>query len=292
MDREAESVRVDIGRGREVSVGFARYGANDGPVVLYFHGWPGSRLQARLGHSAALSLGLQLIALDRPGYGLTGNDAGGNFADWAHLVERFCERFRLRDIRVLGISGGGPYALACGAMLPHRVSKISIGCGAPPGHILTSNPALPLGFRALLATHRRFPGAVRPLLGITGSALRTIPPEWLIRLWSQQLPKPDRATLAEREFRDIIAASSREAFRRGPHGAYQDAANLIADWPFDLSDIDAPVTFWYGERDSITPPALAHRAFGRLNAPFYVLPNEGHYSLACKYPASFLESLR
>ncbi len=51
------------------NIGFARYGDPDGRPIGYCHGLPSSRLEARLACQTARRLGLQLIAIDRPGYG-------------------------------------------------------------------------------------------------------------------------------------------------------------------------------------------------------------------------------
>jgi pimeloyl-ACP methyl ester carboxylesterase len=49
-------------------VSYAETGVADGPVVLYLHGTPGSRMQITGPlDGAAAGLGLRLVALDRPG---------------------------------------------------------------------------------------------------------------------------------------------------------------------------------------------------------------------------------
>jgi len=58
-----------LGGGRRL--GYAWYGQPDGEPVLYFHGHPGSRLDARSAWQAAAAEGLRVIALDRTGYGLS-----------------------------------------------------------------------------------------------------------------------------------------------------------------------------------------------------------------------------
>ena len=54
-----------LGDGRRL--GYAQYGTPDGEPLLYFHGHPGSRLEARFAHRTAAEAGLRVIALDRPG---------------------------------------------------------------------------------------------------------------------------------------------------------------------------------------------------------------------------------
>jgi pimeloyl-ACP methyl ester carboxylesterase len=44
-------------------------GDPSGAPVLYFHGFPGSRLEARVAATAAAGLGVRLLSVDRPGFG-------------------------------------------------------------------------------------------------------------------------------------------------------------------------------------------------------------------------------
>ncbi len=65
----SEGDTLPLGDGRRL--GYAYYGRPDGEPVFYFHGHPGSRLEARFAAQAAAGTGLRVIALDRPGYGLS-----------------------------------------------------------------------------------------------------------------------------------------------------------------------------------------------------------------------------
>src|SRR5579872_7299331 len=69
-DRATEKEhRVRLADGRVLAC--LELGDPSGPVVLYFHGYPGSRLEARVAAAAATRLGVRLLAIDRPGFGLS-----------------------------------------------------------------------------------------------------------------------------------------------------------------------------------------------------------------------------
>jgi pimeloyl-ACP methyl ester carboxylesterase len=65
--RGNDTLRLRDGR----LLGYARYGDPNGTPVFYFHGFPGSRLEARLADAVASRNGVRVIALDRPGSGLS-----------------------------------------------------------------------------------------------------------------------------------------------------------------------------------------------------------------------------
>jgi pimeloyl-ACP methyl ester carboxylesterase len=116
--------------GREL--GYARYGRQDGEPIFYFHGHPGSRLEARFAQPVAAAAGLLVVALDRPGYGLSTVKPGRAITDWPAEVAEAADQFGFSRFFVAGASGGGPYALACAWRLPRRVIRATVMSGAGP----------------------------------------------------------------------------------------------------------------------------------------------------------------
>jgi len=101
-DLTAQVVRLRDGR----ALGYAEYGCSQGDTVFFFHGWPNSRLEAAFGAVAAARLGVRLIGVDRPGYGLSDFCARRRLLDWPDDVVQLSDRlggpwgFRLEDISV------------------------------------------------------------------------------------------------------------------------------------------------------------------------------------------------
>src|ERR687885_240222 len=96
-------------------LGYAEWGDPGGRPLLYFHGWPGSRLEGRLADEAAREKGVRLIAVDWPDDVLQ--------LTTAHGLERFA---------VLGISGGGPYAAVCAWKLSKQLTCAGIVSSLAP----------------------------------------------------------------------------------------------------------------------------------------------------------------
>src|SRR6185312_3853086 len=105
--------RVRLADGRTLAC--LELGDPSGPPVLYFHGYPGSRLEARVAAAAARRLGLRLLAVDRPGFGQSTFQTGRSIGAWAADVAALADRLALGRFSIVGVSGGGPYALACAA---------------------------------------------------------------------------------------------------------------------------------------------------------------------------------
>src|SRR6476646_9960956 len=90
------------------------HGDPQGRPVIIHHGTPGSGHVRQKWVEQARELGVRLISYDRAGYARS---------DRAPGVERFA---------TCGASGGGPHALACGALLGERVTAVATFAGAGP----------------------------------------------------------------------------------------------------------------------------------------------------------------
>src|SRR5712675_1401945 len=97
-------------------------GDPDGRPVLVHNGTPNSRHLYGPNAADAAARGLRLIGYDRPGYGESTPQPGRTVADCAADVRAICAELGIDRMVTWGHSGGGPYALACAALLPDLVS--------------------------------------------------------------------------------------------------------------------------------------------------------------------------
>src|SRR5262245_72923 len=123
--------RLDLADGRHL--GYETHGYDDGRVIFSLHGTPGSRLGYRPSDEAIERLNLRIVSYDRPGFGDSDPQPGRTVADGAHDVAAIADALGAEKFAVYGISGGAPYALACAAVLGHRVVRAAALVGpAPP----------------------------------------------------------------------------------------------------------------------------------------------------------------
>jgi pimeloyl-ACP methyl ester carboxylesterase len=85
-------------------------------------------------HRAALRLGVRVVGVDRPGFGGTPFCASHGFESWAARLAALADQLGARRYAVLGVSGGGPFALAAAlhAPDPDRVSGLGLLCPVAP----------------------------------------------------------------------------------------------------------------------------------------------------------------
>jgi pimeloyl-ACP methyl ester carboxylesterase len=72
--------RITLSDGRKL--GFVEFGDLKGKPVFYFHGFPGSRLEAKLAERISRDSHVRFIGIDRPGFGLSEFKPDRRLMDW------------------------------------------------------------------------------------------------------------------------------------------------------------------------------------------------------------------
>ena len=267
---------VTVGDGRRL--GFAEFGVPHGRAVLWQHGTPGARRQipqaARL---AAAELGLRLIGIDRPGVGHSTPHLYGCIGDFATDIELLLDRLSIDEVAVLGLSGGGPYVLACAAAMPERVRVAGVLGGVAP----TVGPdAAAGGITALAARFAPLLSGLRvPLSWALAAFFWSTRPVAVpaIKLYARFSPEGDRAVFARPEMRAMFLDDLLTGGRPGLRAPVFDAVLFGRPWGFALADVTVPVHWWHGDADHIVPLAHGEHVVGRLpDAQLYVRPGESH----------------
>lgn len=281
---------LNLPDGRQIAI--AEYGDPHGIPVIFCHGWPASRLQGGLLHDDACALGARIIAPDRPGVGLSPAHPGRTLADWPRLIADMADSLELDEFRVLGVSGGGPYALAAAWGLPKRIPAVSVVCSAPPlaerKDIHHLNPA----YRWLVRTQHVRPSVLRWLFKAARPVARLRPPLW-IRPWMlRKMPPPEAETLADHTIFESCFRNYRESWRGGAEGLYRDGVIYTQPWGFPLNEVRVHVRLWHGMQDANFAWQLAEEMVAQLpNCEPRYLENEAHYSLAIRHRRAILADL-
>lgn len=262
-------------------------GHPQGRALLYFHGWPGSRLEADLMKDLAFTHGWMLIAPDRPGYGGSFSPRPLSLNDWALLVERLIAYLGLERFSLIGLSGGGPHACVVMAKLSNQLDRACLVVPMGPLHCKDGFMKLH-PFQRILA--RLTPSQSWLVRGVLHS-IRPLPyygPSLFLRLMAQGLlPEADRKVLDVPELRPLLCANMREGLSRGIEGMWQDGLRFVEDWNDLLASISCPVKIWHGYEDTIVPIEFGqHLATSIPSAEACWLEGEGHFSIPLQHASS------
>ncbi|MDP9480342.1 MAG: alpha/beta hydrolase, partial [Actinomycetota bacterium] len=124
---------LELGDGRTLHV--YETGAHDADgrlAVFWHHGTPNIGPPPEPLFPAAARLGIRWVSYDRPGYGGSTPHPGRDVASAAAHVSGIADALGIDRFAVMGHSGGGPPALACGALLPERVLGVVVVAGLAP----------------------------------------------------------------------------------------------------------------------------------------------------------------
>ncbi|KQW44040.1 alpha/beta hydrolase [Nocardioides sp. Root1257] len=257
---------------------FAEYGSRRGPAIVWMHGTPGARRQIPLEARAyAERHGLRLIGLDRPGIGSSTSHLYPDVLDWTRDLELVLETLAIDTVRVIGLSGGGPYALAAGAALPERVHGVGVLGGVAPtrGPDAADGGIVQLAVQlAPLLTVARVPLSValtqtirlaRPLAGPA------------LDLYAALQPPGDKNLLSRPEFKAMFLDDLLNGSRFQTSAPINDLILFTRHWGFELADVSVPVRWWHGDDDHIVPFRHGQHVVDRLpDAQLSAIDGESH----------------
>jgi pimeloyl-ACP methyl ester carboxylesterase len=242
-------------------------GRSDELVVLWHHGTPNTGAPPEPLFEAARSLGIRWIGYDRPSYGGSTPHHGATVASAADDARQVADQLGVGRFAVFGHSGGGPRALACGALLSDRVlAVVSISAPAPwPADGLDFFEGMSDGSVRELQAAARGRAELEEVL-----AANEFDPESFIAA--------DYAALEGTWswFNDIVQAAT----ANGLDGMVQDDVTAMAPWGFDLREVAAPTLIMHGTADRMVPSGHAEWLAAHCPAAELRLqPGQGHISV-------------
>lgn len=271
-------------------LGYAEYGEPGGRPVFFFHGLGTTRLICPSDVGPLRDLGLRLIAVDRPGVGISDPRPGRRLLDWPDDVAQLADRLGVARFAAVGWSGGGPYAAACGYLLPQRVTSVGMVSAPAP---LSGAPGADYlrRFHRTAAAAGRAPWVIRFAMWHWGRPQRRDAERFFDQSVAA-MSAADQDIMALPELRGRMIANSAEIYRQGGRGMYDEALILARRWGFDLEDLRVPVHIWHGAKDETVPVSMARylaRSIPGSRATIY--PDEGHHVLYSRWP-EILAALR
>ena len=231
-------------------------GPRDAPAVILLHGL-GASLETWEPWARALSTRYRVIRLDLPGFGLTGADPTGDYADTRtiRILIDLMDRLKVDRASLIGNSLGGRIAWNFAALHPERVARlvlISPDGFASPGFAYDTPPKTPLMMRALPYIAPR--GLLKSSLAAAYARPQALSDTTVTRYRDMMLAPGVRTAILARMERTIL----------------HDPAPILAR-------VTAPTLLLWGEKDAMIPIANAADYLRLLpHATLVRLPNLGH----------------
>jgi len=267
--------------------------AGDGPLVVSLHGTPQGHLLAPEVVAAAAQVGVRVASYARPGYAGSSRRPGRTVADCVPDVLALADALGAERFAVLGASGGGPHALACGALAADRCVAVATVAGVGPWEMegLDFLAGMGEGNELEFAAAADGESPLRDLIGPWRESMLAEGPQGTYDALVTVLSPPDR---------EVFSAAFADEFHRGVETALRDSVDgwvdddlaFVRAWGFRPSDVRVPVQLWQGGQDLMVPPAHGRWLAGHLpTCTPHLLPDDGHLTLLLRRPAEVLGDL-
>lgn len=263
---------VSLPDGRRL--GAAEFGQRSSLPLVYLHGFLGSRLEP----GAVDRRFVNIIGLDRPGYGRTDPQPVRSLAGFGRDVRDGLDRLGVGRCVLAGASAGAPYAVAAAHALGPRVLKLVLIAGvAGPDVLLRTRGTADVIVR--LAGERW--GGGRLLHGWFRFARRTGLDRTLLGLAvASELRSLARHGLSGPFVHERLLQSLRTGNDRWLRGVAADARVLTRPWDVDPAALQTDTLVLHGTDDPAVPIEHAYWYAAKLpRARVEIAPGERHLSL-------------
>ena len=268
--------RLVLRDGRSLS--FGDVGPVGGWPVIYCHGAIGTPVEATIDLQRIVeAAGVRYIAPDRPGIGGSDPYPGRTILDFADDVAALADQLELERFSVLGVSAGGPYALAIAQQLGARVDRVALCSALSP----FCTPHRAPGLRRRIGLPLAALAAAPELARKTGNAVLPLVnrhPRLVTAVISAHAAPSERVRLTGPGERHAASTSFLDAARGGVGGLIEDFLTYADGWGFDPCGVSAEVQLWHGARDPLVPVEHALQLAAALrNCRIFIDPDEGHH---------------
>lgn len=272
-------------------IAWSEYGRPDDRPVLYCHGFPASGAEAAFTRTAARSAHARIVAPDRPGFGGSTPVPGRALTDWVDDAVALLDALGIATAPIVGMSGGGPYALACAALRPDRFPRVAtfgaLGSLERPG----SEAGMAPFNRLCIRLARDWPLLQAGVFHAVAALIRRQPLR-IFRMLSADASAADRALFRDPDVRAMWAHALYEGVQQGAGGAIEELRLYARRWGFEPGAVGTPVELWHGRADPVVPLRHAeHYAAMLPQATPRFIAGEGHFSLPTDRIGEALERL-
>ena len=289
MFSSTETMTLADGRRADILLG----GDPDGTPIVMHHGTPSDATVYAGWSEACAARRLRLVAMSRPGYAGSDRRAGRSVAQIAADIRDVLDRIGGEGFFTLGWSGGGPHALACGALLGARCRGVSVLAGIAPSGMEGLDHLDGMGPEnvAELGAAEAGEATLRDWMEVNAAAFRSVTGPALAEAFGGLVPPIDRDVL-QGPFAEEMAAVVRRALAPGFDGWIDDDLAFVRPWGFEIGEVEVPVTLWQGELDLMVPAAHGRWMAERIpGGRLMFAPGHGHFSLVTQYQGDILDDL-
>ncbi len=234
-----------------------------GPAVLVCHGTSSDCFSACL-TEPLLEAGFTVLTPSRPGYGRTSLEVGRSAAEGAQALVLLLDALQIESCASMGVSGGGPTAVALAAGYPQRVSRLILAAALTRPEGRRSEPS----YENQMAFYGPMHSLTWGMLGLVSRVSPRSMARQTMTVFSTHDPNDILPLLSAGDVETIARFYQGHSSRQG---ALNDANHVVgADL---LSQISQPTLVVHSREDSSVP--FSHAEWSLKNIPHAELCEAG-----------------
>jgi pimeloyl-ACP methyl ester carboxylesterase len=258
---------------------FTEYGHSAGKPVVYFHGVPGSPIEASLFDGPAREQGLRVLCFDR--FAIDQALVGAPY--YQHIARAINEAVQGTPVDFIGFSMGSHVALETRRYLPRQVKNLHLVSAVAPldqGEFLDG-----MAGKAVFSLAKHHPTLFQ-LLSQWQALLAARVPGALFRMLFASAEGQDRVLASRPEFKRFISTMLQACFARGVGGYMRDIDQFLAPWSDDIFDCETRVHLWHGTDDNWSPIGMSGYLAESFRQTSGIERAEGLSHYSCLYDAA------
>lgn len=252
---------------------YSRFGADDGRMVIYFHGVPGAPEECRIFDPHGKDHGLTFICFDR--FCVDPSISGESY--YRLLAKEISDKANGKQVDIVGFSIGAFIALQTCRYLPNGVKNLHLVSAAAPleaGDFLDA-----MAGKQVFQLAKASP-ALFVMLCYWQRLLALFFPGALFRLLFASAVGGDKALAADRGFQASITQVLKSCFIDRVRGYTRDIDAYVRPWKTTLPELSVHVHLWHGENDNWAPKPMADYLKSAIpgRSHIEILAGLSHYS--------------
>lgn len=229
---------------------YRQFGADDGQLVVYFHGTPGAPEECTVFDQYGKEHNLTFISYNR--FSIDPKLKGGTY--YQHLADAIINKAAGNAVDLVGFSMGGFIALQVCRLMRTSVRNLHLVSAAAPleaGGFIDMTAG-----KFVFRLAQKQPFAFHLLTRLQGLIASTHP-SLVFRMMFANAAGEDKRLAASSEFQTAITGILKLCFTRYAAGYVRDIGAYVQPWNDMLSSIDINTHIWHGADDNWSPVAMA-----------------------------------
>jgi pimeloyl-ACP methyl ester carboxylesterase/GNAT superfamily N-acetyltransferase len=261
------------------ALAYRRFGADDGRLVVYFHGSPGAPEECAVFDQYGTEHKLTFISHER--FSIDPKLKGAAY--YQHLADAIADRAAGKTVDLIGFSIGGFIALQVCRLMGNRVRSLHLVSAAAP--LDAGNFIDRAAGKSVFRLAQNHPFAFHLLVRLQGLSAAVCPGLWF-RMMFASAAGEDKVLAIDDKFQAGIGEILKLCFTRHASGYARDIRAYVQTWKDTLADIGVTTSIWHGAEDNWSPVAMAEYLASAIPgcASTEIFNRLSHYS--CLYQAA------